>query len=253
MKIQYCSDLHLEFEDNTEYIKKHPLKPVGDYLVLAGDISYMSCIDKEDKWFFDWCSDNFRETWYIPGNHEFYDFGDISILEKPFRETIKPNVSFVNNTTIQIEGYTLLFTPLFSHIADVNNLVIRFCMRDFHRIFFHDKRFTIEDFNSLNKICVNFLEKELEKAMNPVMIFTHHVPSGICNNEEQNGSPVNEGYTNNLDELVLKYSELIHFWVFGHSHHRTHVKSGKTTFLSNPLGYVNEMQNAGFDPSGHIG
>ena len=41
MKIQYASDLHLEFADNRDYIEMGGIQPVGDILVLAGDISYL--------------------------------------------------------------------------------------------------------------------------------------------------------------------------------------------------------------------
>ena len=39
MKIQYASDLHLEFAENSSYIKHNPLKVTGDILILAGEYS----------------------------------------------------------------------------------------------------------------------------------------------------------------------------------------------------------------------
>ena len=38
MIVQYCSNLHLEFYDNKKYVKENPIEPVGDMLILAGDI-----------------------------------------------------------------------------------------------------------------------------------------------------------------------------------------------------------------------
>ena len=67
------SDLHLEFKDNQEYFKYHPISPSGDILILAGDINYLSNYNTDymQKWFRQ-LSDMFLEVFIIPGNHEFY-------------------------------------------------------------------------------------------------------------------------------------------------------------------------------------
>lgn len=41
MKIHYCSDLHMEFHENMRFMKSLPLEPVGDVLVIAGDVGYL--------------------------------------------------------------------------------------------------------------------------------------------------------------------------------------------------------------------
>jgi len=53
MKIQYMSDLHFEFRENSRYIKHNEFPVTGDILVLAGDIFYL-----KDKWL----------LWGISGN-----------------------------------------------------------------------------------------------------------------------------------------------------------------------------------------
>lgn len=40
MKIQYCSDFHLEFPQNRLLLEKNPIQSEGDVLILVGDITY---------------------------------------------------------------------------------------------------------------------------------------------------------------------------------------------------------------------
>ena len=63
MKIQYCSDLHLEFPATKKYLKANPIKAEGEILLLAGDITPFSEIEKND--FFKFLSDSMNMTSFM--------------------------------------------------------------------------------------------------------------------------------------------------------------------------------------------
>ncbi len=58
MKIQYCSDLHLEFKENKNYLRENPIIPSGEILLLGGDIVPFAVMDSHND-FFDFVADNF--------------------------------------------------------------------------------------------------------------------------------------------------------------------------------------------------
>lgn len=71
MKIQYASDLHLEFHENSRWLKENPLVAVGDVLILAGDIGYLGDDNYTHHPFWDWCAESFRQTIVIPATMSF--------------------------------------------------------------------------------------------------------------------------------------------------------------------------------------
>jgi len=64
MTIQYASDLHLEFRENSQYLHDNPLIPTGDILILAGDIAHLSARYFEHN-FFDYVSEKFQQVYWI--------------------------------------------------------------------------------------------------------------------------------------------------------------------------------------------
>ena len=56
MKIQFASDIHLEFLENSKYIKENPFEVTGEVLVLAGDIGYLKDKTLPSLKFWKWAS-----------------------------------------------------------------------------------------------------------------------------------------------------------------------------------------------------
>ena len=133
MKIQYCSDLHLEMKQNSAFLNKFPLVPEADYLVLAGDITYL----RKDFYthdFFDYAAANWKQVFWVPGNHEFYCGIDINSYD--FLEPIKirENVLLVNNNSVIIDNVKFVFSALWSKIEKQHENTIQKVVADFHCI-----------------------------------------------------------------------------------------------------------------------
>ena len=135
MKIQYASDLHLEFGANTSMLREHTMEPVGDILVLAGDIGYLGDDGLMKHPFWDWASENFKEVIAIPGNHELYRGFDINELTEDWELRIRSNVRYVYNKLIRLDETTdLIASTLWAKIPPENGLLTQRNVSDFHCI-----------------------------------------------------------------------------------------------------------------------
>jgi predicted MPP superfamily phosphohydrolase len=204
MKIQYCSDLHLEFWENKAFLRKHPIVPIADILVLAGDIIPFVLMEK-CKNFFDLVSDQFKLVYWVPGNHEYYQ-ADINQRTGVLHEQIRENVFLVNNIAIQQGDIRLVFSTLWSKISPVNELQIEQRLSDFKLISNNGLRFNAQDFNQLHADSLAFMENELNnKKEGRTVVVTHHVPTFFQYPEKFRGSLISEGFA----------TELFPMWIIG--------------------------------------
>jgi predicted phosphohydrolase len=245
MKIQYCSDLHLEFPENRNFLKSNPLKPAGDILVLAGDIVPFVEMDKHSA-FFDHLADNFETTYWIPGNHEYYH-SDISERSGMLNEKIRSNVLLINNQAVEVNKTKLIFSTLWAHISPVHEWKIKKNMSDFHVITYQGKPFSTDTFNQLHEESRAFLATALQNIEDcETIVVTHHVPTLINYPQRYEESLLNEAFVVELFDLIEGSG--IDYWMYGHTHANTQSFTiGNTQMLTNQLGYVEYNEHQDFD------
>lgn len=214
MKIQYCSDLHLEFIKNTYFLHSNRLVPQADILVLAGDIIPLWKNLSKEK-YFDFLSKTFKKVYWLPGNHEYYN-SDISKYSALKTKDIRDNVHVVNDLVIPIDGVNLIFSTLWSHISIQNELYIKSHLTDFSLIRIGDEAFRPKHYNNLHQNSLKFIEDSLStlKGEKNVAI-THHVPTLFNYPEAYKNSPLNEAFAVELYSLIEKYQP--EAWIYGHS------------------------------------
>lgn len=245
LKLQYASDLHLEFPANKEYLNQHPLQPVGGVLVLAGDIVPFAVMDKHQD-FFSYVADNFETTYWLPGNHEYYHF-DIAKKSGVLNEVIRNNVFLVNNTSVAHENIKLIFSTLWSNISPVYQWQIERSLNDFHLIKHKGYRFSAELYNQLHAACLAFIQNELKtNKEEQVAVFTHHCPTFVNYPEQYKGDILNEAFAVELHDLIE--SSNINFWAYGHHHcNIPEFRIGQTKLITNQLGYVQRNEHRLFE------
>lgn len=245
MKIQYASDLHLEFPENRKFLKENPLKPMGDVLVLAGDIGYLAEYALYAD-FWDFVSENFSETIVAIGNHELYTYFDLADISDGLVSTIRPNVKVYYNSVIQINNIDFIVSTLWSKIPVVDAYLTERGVNDFYRIMYKGKKLSYNAFNEEHERCFDFLKNSIEKSTaEKMVVVTHHVPSFTLSSLDFADSRINGAFTTELGDYIV--GNPIDIWIYGHSHRNINKTIGRARCVSNQLGYVHCGENKDFD------
>lgn len=244
MKIQYCSDLHLEFKENKNFLSNNPLQPSGDILLLAGDIIPFALL-KEHDYFFDLISANYEIVYWIPGNHEYYHY-DLGDVKTPLHKKIRENVFLVNNQIILYKNVNFIFSTLWSFISPQNEWVVQQSVSDFSVIKIQGERITPAQFNSLHQTDYAFLKTALNTNDSKMkVVVTHHVPTFFNYPEQYKNSEINQAFAVELYDFIFNSNAA--YWIYGHHHINTpEFRIGNTVMLTNQLGYVQQKEQKGF-------
>ena len=247
MKIQYISDLHLEFSDNSRWLKHNELSVTGDVLVLAGDIFYLKNKVAPLANFWKWASANYRQVLIVPGNHEYYNYYDVMDKGLQWKWMFKNNVGYYQNQVVRIDDIDFIMSTLWSRISPSDEYLVWKGMNDFRQIMYNGRRFTPADFNAEHEKCLDFIKQSVaESTAKRIVVVTHHLPSMAVVSPEHKGSLLNSAFATELGNFIA--DSRIDAWIFGHSHANEEAIIGNTRLVCNQLGYVYYNENlAGFD------
>lgn len=262
-KIQYCSDLHLDMSINAMFVEDNPITVFGNILIIAGDLIQLDGLSNEylKKIITKLCR-GFEKVFWLPGNHEYYDFihrrtDAISLYEKPFKEI--DNLMLIDNYSEIFNRRKLIFSTMWSKIEPENELAIRRGLNDFYKIRIidnvsdKDRKLSVEDFNELHQLGFDFIKRQVQTALSEkekgkiddIIVITHHVPTLQYFNQKFLNSPLNNAFAVELEQYIETSG--IDYWIHGHNHfNHPPFSIGKTKILCNQLGYVRYGENMGF-------
>lgn len=257
MRIKQMSDLHLEFSPDFRPTNNEK----ADILLLNGDICLASYFEKSEDSpyygdamkfldFFEFCSKEYENVLYIPGNHEYYR-GYIDTADDILRRSLKflPNVHFLNNNTWTKDWVTFIGATLWTNMNYNNPITEQYLMsgmNDFRLVKWkklnYGGRFRPHDAAKFHTQTLDFFDKA-SAGLDNVVIMSHHAPSfRSIHPRYYNETQLNYGYYSDLDNFILDRPQ-IKLWTHGHVHSNFDYMIGSTRVVCNPRGYNDENRN----------
>lgn len=235
MKINYFSDIHLEFG-----ALEAPAND-ADIIVAAGDIG----ISTQG---IEWLKSFNKPVVYVAGNHEFYGQEYRDTLELIRDQCLGTKVQFLNNNRFIFQGVRFLGSTMWADLfveGEEKATALGATLNDFKKIYFADRAFDSQDFSQLHQTSKKWLERELAKPFSgQTVVVTHHAPSLWSWNDSPNALK-KLAYCNDLKPLLHEYD--IAAWIHGHVHSFVDYRISGARILCNPRGYVGRKMVPDFD------
>ena len=236
IKIQYVSDLHLEFEDNKDGLKH--MDTDADVLVIAGDLDvgpriFDHLISLSQK----------RQVVFVYGNHEFYDRKSVDGLKKKGRLVSKhnKNLHILDRESVIIGDTTFIGATgwIDGSFQNIDNGQYG-KYNDFSMI---------NGFYGLHATWGTGDRKYIRRAIASSetkhnIVITHFLPLALCISQSYSGNPYNPCFANSW-KWVYDCADRIDYWIHGHSHEFFKQEIGEVIFCRNPFGYPTEGVNFG--------
>ena len=240
MKINYMSDLHMEWDKDHSLIVSNEMG--ADVLILGGDITI-----KNDVGWIERVSKFYKHVIYIMGNHEYYrgKLPEVCLLSKEhFNNT---NVHVLEKDSVELEGKRFHGATLWTDGNNNEKTIRRIdgALNDFRIIRTNSgvDRFTARYSTIIHKETIRWLEAVVKPGD---IVVTHHAPSYKSLHPRYARDPeLNAAYMSNLEALVGIVQPQV--WFHGHVHTSFDYFLGSTRVLCNPRGYYNYEENPAFN------
>lgn len=237
MRINYFSDIHLEF--GNQDIPDND----ADLIVAAGDIGVF-------KQGIDWLKSIGKPIIYVAGNHEFYSYEYHSTLEMLRNECEGTQIYFLENDTLVYDNVRFLGCSLWADLfrgGAKKTEALGLTLNDFRKITFENRAFNQQDFSKLHTQSKQWLENELLKPFaGKTIVVTHHAPTEWSWDNSKN-TLKKIAYCTDLKYLFHQHD--IAAWFHGHIHSPGDYRIAGARVLSNPRGYVGRKVVENFDPN----
>lgn len=246
VKIQFASDLHLEFEHDERGRLQLPVDLDTDVIVLAGDIH---CEIAGMDGFVRGLARR-APVVMVAGNHEFYDHEFNGMWEElaAWAATV-PDFHLLENRTVELGGVRFVGATFWSGFDGGDPRLMQAAARmmtDYAVIADRDDprgRLRPARILEEHRRSAAFIEHELRGDDGPrTVVVTHHAPS--LQSSRCKGEDWDHLYGSDYEDLMRERSPAL--WLHGHVHESFEYRVGPTIVACNPRGYPGYGENPGF-------